>query len=57
MDEAFKNKVIETAKDTYIKELKNKYTLFLGVTCRDLLDHLTNRYGKITTMDLKVNNL
>ena len=57
MDKALKNKVFNAFEDTYLKELKNKYTRFLGVTCRDLLDYLLDRYGKITTADLKDNNI
>ena len=49
MDEALKNQVIYTSKYTYLKELKNNYTSFLRVTCHDLLEHLLDRYGKITT--------
>ena len=49
MDKDLNNQVIDTAKDTYLKELKNKYTGFLGVTCRDRLKNILNRYSKITT--------
>ena len=48
IDEATKNQVIETVKDNYTKEPKNKYTAFLEITCRDLLKHLINRYEKTT---------
>jgi hypothetical protein len=33
-------------------ELRNKYTGYLGVTARDLIDHLLDRYGKITPVDI-----
>ena len=48
IDEATKNQVIETVKDNYTKEPKNKYTEFLEITCRDLLKHLINRCEKTT---------
>ena len=48
--------ILDTIEDTYILcELHNKYNQYLGVTTRDLLDHLIDRYGKITTADLEVN--
>jgi hypothetical protein len=48
MDDALKNQVIDTINDTYLNELRNKYTGYLGVSTRDLFDHLLDRYGKIT---------
>ena len=56
MDESLKNQVINSVKYTYLKELKNKHTGFLGVMFRNLLKHLINRYGKIVAVDLKSNN-
>lgn len=53
MDDALKAMVIDAVGDTYICELRNKYTGYLGVTTRDLLDHLMDRYGKITAADLE----
>ena len=46
----------DTVEDKYLKEFNNKYTKFLAVTFFDLLEHLLERYGKITTTDLKYNN-
>ena len=56
MDESLNNQVIDTAKDTYLKELENKYTGFLGFTCRDIIEHLIDQYGRITTAYLEYNN-
>ena len=56
MDEDIKNQSIYTVEDTYIKELKNKYTRFLIVTCRYLPENLLDQYVNITIMDLKYNN-
>ena len=56
MDEPLKNQVIDTSEYMYLKEFNNKYTVFLGDTCRDLLEHLLDRYGNITIADLEFNN-
>ena len=36
--------------------IKNNYTGFLRVTCRNLFKHLLDPYEKITTVDIKANN-
>ena len=56
MDKSLNNEVTESVKDTYFKELNNKYTGFLGVTCRDILDRLLDVYRKIMTAYLEANN-
>jgi hypothetical protein len=53
MDDALKAQVIDTIQDTYLSEMQNKYTGYLGVTTRDQLDHLLDRYGKITPADIE----
>jgi uncharacterized protein (DUF433 family) len=53
MDDALKAQVIDTIQDAYLCEMRNKYTGYLGVTTRDLLDHLLDRYGKITPADIE----
>jgi cell division septum initiation protein DivIVA len=53
MDDALKSQVIDTINDTYICEMRNKYTGYLGITTRDLLDHILDRYGKITPADIE----
>jgi hypothetical protein len=53
MDGALKTQVINTIQDTYLSEMRNKYTGYLGVTTHDLLDHLLDRYGKITPADIE----
>jgi hypothetical protein len=53
MDDALKAQVIDTIQDTYLCEMRNKYTGYLGVTTRDLLDHLLDQYGKITPTDIE----
>ena len=53
MEDSLKFIIINAVNKVYIGELRNKYTGYLGITARDLLDHLLNRYGKITPPDVK----
>eukprot|EP00957_Ditylum_brightwellii_P142447 10852848-Ditylum_brightwellii.AAC.1 len=39
VEEALKNQVQEAVKDIYLRQLKNRYMGYLGVTTRDILDH------------------
>jgi hypothetical protein len=52
MDSALKTQIIDTIEDTYLCELRNKYTGYLGVTARYVIDYLLDRYGKITPADI-----
>ena len=45
MDEALNRQVIETIEDTYIVELQNKYTGFMGINTIDLFQHKMYIYG------------
>jgi hypothetical protein len=42
MDNTLKAQIIDTISDTYLCKMRNKYTGYLGVTTRDLIDHLLN---------------
>ena len=53
MEDALKSLIIDSVDDVYIDELRNKYTGYFGITARDLLDHLLDRYGKITPADVE----
>ena len=55
MDLALKALIIEAVDVVYLEEKRDRYTGFLSVTARDLMTHLLQRYGKITTSDLMVN--
>ena len=55
MDDALKGQIIDATEDPYLCEIRNKYTGYLGISTRDLLDHLIDRYGKITDADLETN--
>jgi hypothetical protein len=52
MNDALKTQIIDTVADTYIGELRNRYTGYMGVAPRDLIDHLLERYGRITASDI-----
>ena len=53
MENALKSIIIDAVNKVYIGELRNKYTGYLGITAHDLLDHLLDRYGKITPTDVE----
>ena len=53
MKDALKSIIINAVDEVYIGKLRNKHTGYLGITARDLLDHLLDRYGKITPADVK----
>ena len=51
MDDALKAQLIDSVDDTYLCEVRNKYKGYLGITTRNLIDHLLYRYSKITPAD------
>ena len=53
MEDALKSIIIDAADKVYIGKLRNQYTGYLGISARDLLDHLLDWYGKITPVDVK----
>ena len=53
MEDALKSIIIDAVNEAYIRELRNKYTGYLGITAHNLLDHLLNCYGKITPADVE----
>jgi hypothetical protein len=52
MNDALKTQIIDAVTDTYIGELRNRYTGYMGVAPRDLIDHLLERYGRITASNI-----
>jgi hypothetical protein len=52
MNDALKTQIIDAVADTYLGVLRNRYTGYMGVTPRDLLDHLLERFGRITASDI-----
>ena len=55
MDDALKTQLLDAVEEPHVSELCNIYTEYMGVTTRDLLDHIMDRYGNITAADLKAN--
>ena len=55
MDPALQQLLTEAVDELYLSEKCNRFTGYLGVTTRDLLDHLLERYGNITAADLQAN--
>ena len=53
MEDALKFIIIDAVDEVYIGKLWNKYTGYLVITSRDLLDHLLDRYGNITPADVE----
>ena len=52
MEDALKSIIIDAVDGVYVGKLRTRYTGYLGITARDLLDHLLDRYGKITPADV-----
>ena len=55
MDDALKTQLLDAVENPYVSKLRYGYTGYMGVTTRDLLDHLMYRYGNITAANLKTN--
>ena len=52
---ALRNQVINAVDEVYLSEKRNRYTGYHRVSTRELLDHLMQRYGKITPLACKQN--
>ena len=55
MDDALNTQPLDTVEDPYVRKLRYWYTREMGVTTRDLLDHLMDWYSNITAAYLKAN--
>lgn len=55
VEETIKNMIVTAVHEAYLGELQDEYTEYLGVSTRDMLDHLLDRYGKITPSNV-INN-
>ena len=55
MDLALKALIIEAVDAVHLEEKRDRYSGFLTVTARDLMTHLIQTYGKITTLELMAN--
>eukprot|EP00957_Ditylum_brightwellii_P168137 12799578-Ditylum_brightwellii.AAC.1 len=56
MEEMLKTYIQDAVQDIYLQPIKNKYTGYLGVGARDMMDHVMDQYGKITLADIVNNN-
>eukprot|EP00957_Ditylum_brightwellii_P163033 12414736-Ditylum_brightwellii.AAC.1 len=57
MDDVLKKQVQEAVDDVYTHQLRHKYSVYLSITTRDVLDHLMDRYGQIKPADLVANGV
>eukprot|EP00957_Ditylum_brightwellii_P198053 15089343-Ditylum_brightwellii.AAC.1 len=57
MDDVLEIQVQEAVDDVYMHQLCHKYNAYLGITTRDVLDHLMDRYGEIKPADLLANGV
>eukprot|EP00957_Ditylum_brightwellii_P048450 3676469-Ditylum_brightwellii.AAC.1 len=55
MDNVMKKQIQDAIEDVYIWQLHHKYSIYLGVTARDVLDYLINWYRQIKPADLVAN--
>ena len=53
MEDALKSLIFNSVDYVYIGELCNEYTGYLGITARNLLYHLLDRYEKITPANVE----
>lgn len=54
-DLALKAQLCEAVQDVYLEEKRNRYTGYLNVSTKELMELLLKRYGKITDGDLHLN--
>lgn len=55
VDAALKQQILAAVPKKYLKALYNRTTGFMGVTARQLLEHLQTQYGKLTPTQFKQN--
>ena len=55
MNNALKTQLLDAVEEPYVSELRNRYTGYMGVTTRDMLDRLMDRYSNITAANIKTN--
>jgi hypothetical protein len=53
--QALRRQIIESVEENYIKALRNKYTRYSSLSPSDLLKHLFDNYGKVTSEDIVQN--
>eukprot|EP00957_Ditylum_brightwellii_P050035 3793125-Ditylum_brightwellii.AAC.1 len=53
MDDVMKKQI----QDVFMRQLRHKYSAYLSITLRGVLDHLMDQYGQIKPVDLIENGL
>eukprot|EP00957_Ditylum_brightwellii_P182933 13934715-Ditylum_brightwellii.AAC.1 len=56
MAEMLKTYIQDAVEYNYLRPIKKKYSGYLGVGARDMMNHLIDHYGKITPADIVNNN-
>eukprot|EP00957_Ditylum_brightwellii_P062291 4726814-Ditylum_brightwellii.AAC.1 len=57
MDDVMKKQIQEAIEDVFLRQLRHKYSAYLSVTARDVLDHLMDSFGQIKPADLVENEV
>eukprot|EP00957_Ditylum_brightwellii_P121459 9263301-Ditylum_brightwellii.AAC.1 len=57
MDDVMTKQIQNAAEDVFTRQLRHKYSAYLGVPLRDVLDHLMDQYGQIKPANLVENGL
>eukprot|EP00957_Ditylum_brightwellii_P126262 9626013-Ditylum_brightwellii.AAC.1 len=55
MDNVMKKQIQDAVEDVYIWQLRRKYSAYLGVTARDVLNHLMDWYRQFKPANLVTN--
>ena len=56
MNDALKEKFVGCIEDTYLNELRNRYTGYFGISASTIITHMMTRYRRITPSDLQTCN-
>eukprot|EP00957_Ditylum_brightwellii_P101796 7758244-Ditylum_brightwellii.AAC.1 len=57
MDDVMEKQIQDTVEDAFMRQLRHKYSVYLSVTSRDVLDHLMDQYEQIKPADLLENGM
>jgi hypothetical protein len=55
VQQALQKQIISVFEPMYLDILNNNMVGFANISARDMLDHLLETYGNITTVDLEIN--
>eukprot|EP00957_Ditylum_brightwellii_P133070 10146889-Ditylum_brightwellii.AAC.1 len=57
MDDMMKKQIQDAVEDVFMRQLRHKYSAYLGITSRDILNHLMDQYRQIKPADLVENGM